>query len=107
MGKLLNIMSVSKTVDDIAERLDSKDKAKIDLVKRLVLSFLPPLHEDERIYGGFNLHLKHVDWLPGEEECDDPRCNIKTIRIEHQSELRPRLRQGDSIWVTHHQRSMS
>ncbi len=101
--KLLNILSVSKTVDDIAEELDTKDNEKVDLVKRLVLSFLPPIHKDERIYGGFNILLKHVDWLSGEEELDDARFKIKTIRIRHQYESPPRLEQGDSIWVTHNQ----
>ena len=95
--KALNMINVSKTVDDIVatagERLDGKDKEKVDEVKRLILPFLPPIHKDYRL--GHTIDLYAEKWMPG-EEYDESGAIIKTIRFDR----RLILRRGQSIRVT-------
>ena len=92
----LNMINVSETVDHIVEmageRLDGKDKEKVDEVKRLILPFLPPIHKDYRLRN--ESFLFNAKWMPG-EECDESGSKIKTIHF-NQPAL---LRRGASIWV--------
>ena len=93
----LNMINVSETVDNIVvtagERLDGKDKAKVDEVKRLILPFLPPIHKDYRLGNDFILYS--AKWMPG-EEYDESGAIIKTVRFDR----RFLVRRGQSIWVT-------